>query len=259
MSGSGSLTVVGTGIQLLRQTTLEALQHIRDAEKLLYLVADDVTAAWLAAENPTAESLGSSLRDGEPRLAAYQEMVGRMLAPVRDGARVCAVFYGHPGVFVFASHEAVRQAREAGLEARMLPGVSAEDCLFADLGIDPASHGCQSFEATDFLLCKRIHDPRSVLVLWQVGLVGYVTTQASYDDAALTLLQRVLSAAYPPDHELILYRASTHPEAAFEASRFPLDRLGAIEAGKSTTLVVPPLAPAEADPERVAELNALLL
>jgi hypothetical protein len=33
----------------------------------------------------------------------------------------------------------------------MLPGISAEDCLFADLGIDPGIYGCQSYEATDFL------------------------------------------------------------------------------------------------------------
>jgi len=31
----------------------------------------------------------------------------------------------------------------------MLPGISAEDCLVADLGIDPASSGCQSYEAND--------------------------------------------------------------------------------------------------------------
>jgi hypothetical protein len=36
-----------------------------------------------------------------------------------------------------------------GFDAVMLPGISAEDCLFADLGIDPGMIGCQSFEATD--------------------------------------------------------------------------------------------------------------
>src|SRR2546429_6584747 len=47
-----------------------------------------------------------------------------------------------------------RQAREEGFEAEMLPAVSAEDCLFADLGVDPGDEGCQSFEATSFLLFR---------------------------------------------------------------------------------------------------------
>jgi hypothetical protein len=34
----------------------------------------------------------------------------------------------------------------------MLPAVSAEDCLFADLGVDPGAAGCQSHEAADFLI-----------------------------------------------------------------------------------------------------------
>jgi hypothetical protein len=39
----------------------------------------------------------------------------------------------------------------------MLPAISAEDCLFADLGVDPADHGCPSYEATDFLVHGAAH------------------------------------------------------------------------------------------------------
>ena len=39
----------------------------------------------------------------------------------------------------------------------MLPAISAEDCLFADVGIDPAMTGCQSYEATDFMINGRDH------------------------------------------------------------------------------------------------------
>ena len=67
-----------------------------------------------------------------------------MLAPIRRGIRLCAVVYGHPGVFVYASHEAVRRCRLEGLPARMLPGISAEDCLLADLGVDPGVRGCRA-------------------------------------------------------------------------------------------------------------------
>ena len=46
--------------------------------------------------------------------------------------------------------------------------ISAEDCLFADVGVDPALPGYQTFEATDLLLnareiCTDLH-----VVIWQV-------------------------------------------------------------------------------------------
>ena len=54
----------------------------------------------------------------------------------------------------------------------MLPGISAEDCLFADLGVDPAEAGCQSYEATRFLERRPAIEPRAALILWQIGVVG---------------------------------------------------------------------------------------
>ena len=39
----------------------------------------------------------------------------------------------------------------------------AEDYMFADLAVDPSRCGCQSFEASDFLICGRIFDPTAVL------------------------------------------------------------------------------------------------
>ena len=54
----------------------------------------------------------------------------------------------------------------------MLPGVSAEDCLVADLGVDPGEHGWQSWEATGFLLRGFRPDPTAGLVLWQVDGIG---------------------------------------------------------------------------------------
>lgn len=256
---SGSLVVVGTGIKLIRHMTIEALDHIRRADKLLYLVVDLPTRRWLELENPSAESLDSCLVDGQPRLDSYQAMVERILDPVRAGKRVCAAFYGHPGVFVHPSHAAVARARQEGFPAVMLPGVSAEDCLFADVGVDPARHGCQSFEATDFLLCRRRFDPRSLLVLWQVGLIGeHVHRDGGYRRGGLSLLREVLLASYPEDHEVILYEAAQHPEAQPRLHRLPLGRLVEGPVSPLTTLLVPVREEAVADLELAARLAEAL-
>jgi len=95
-----------------------------------------------------------------------------MLKEVRAGLDVVGVFYGHPGVFVSPSHRALAIAKAEGYRARMLPGVSAEDCLYADLCIDPSDPGCVTYEASDFLVRERPVNIHSHLVLFQVGCVG---------------------------------------------------------------------------------------
>src|SRR3546814_9339226 len=81
------------------------------------------------------------------------------MAEVRAGKQVCAVFYGHPGVFADVPHRVVRRAREEGIPARMELGISAEACLYADLNMDPAQRGVPSLEATHFPVHDRTPDP----------------------------------------------------------------------------------------------------
>ena len=54
----------------------------------------------------------------------------------------------------------------------MDPGISAEDCLYADLGLDPGTVGCTHFEASQLLFYRRLIDTSAWLVLWQVDVVG---------------------------------------------------------------------------------------
>ena len=99
---------------------------------------------------PLQEGIVRSLQplygERKSRMKTYREMVHAMLTEVRAGKNVCVAFYGHPGVFAWAPHEAIRIARKEGYFAHMEPGISSEDCLYADLGIDPATFGCQHYE-----------------------------------------------------------------------------------------------------------------
>ena len=98
----------------------------------------------------------------------YYQMAEVMLYPIRHGKKVVTIYYGHPGIFVFASHRAIKIAHKQGLQAKMLPAVSALDCLFADLGVDPSFPGMQVLEATDFLIRNRQVLTDEHLVLFQV-------------------------------------------------------------------------------------------
>jgi uncharacterized protein YabN with tetrapyrrole methylase and pyrophosphatase domain len=241
----------------MAQTTREAADLIAAAEKLFYVVADSITEAWLKELNATAESLYDAYAEGKPRRESYVEMVERILAPVRQGRRVVAAFYGHPGVFVNPSHEAVRIARSEGFEAEMLPGVSAEDCLFADLGIDPAPHGCCTFEATDFLIHGRRFDPTSHLILWQIGVVGEVKfrKQRPVDDRGLAVLTEVLLEHYPAQHEVVVYEAAQFVVCPPRIVPTPLSELPGGPVTAMSTLYVPPRERRAADREMLQRLG----
>jgi len=244
---SGSLTVVGTGIQLGTQLTPEARMAIKNADIVLSLVAEPVMQSAVERLNPETRSLQEHYALGRSRADAYEAMVEEILAHVRRSLDVCAAFYGHPGVFVAPSHEAVRRAREEGFQARMLPGISAEDCLFADLGVDPARFGCQSYEATDFLVHGRRVDPTATLVLWQLGTVGNAAASAEARPSGLGVLVEVLLELYPRDHEVVVYEASPYPGFDPRISRVPLAELAPEHATAMSTLYVPPRKVARRD------------
>jgi hypothetical protein len=220
--------------------TPEADAAIERADEVLFLVADPLMVRWLERRHPRTRSLETLYAPGKRRSETYREIVAELLAPIRAGRNVCAVFYGHPGVFARPGHEAIRQARSEGFTARMLPGVSALDCLVADLGLDPAASGLQSYDATDFLVHRRKPDTAATLVLWQIGVVGELGYATEPRREHVELLVERLRRFYRPDHETIVYEASPYPDVADPlVLRLPLEALPEAEVPLLSTLVVP--------------------
>jgi hypothetical protein len=213
---------------------------VEGADEVFFLVSDPVSAEWIRSVKPEARSLSELYRPGARRREIYAEMVEQILEAVRGGAAVCALFYGHPGVYVRPSHQVVERARAEGFEARMLPGISSEACLFADLGIDPADRGWQSFEATDFLIRGYEPDPAAALVLWQVDALGKADSSPGQEPGTLGVLAERLGELYPPEHELVFYLASTYPIADAHVVRLRLDELAALTEAPAPTLYVAP-------------------
>jgi hypothetical protein len=123
----------------------------------------------------------------------------------------------------------------------MEPGISAEDCLYADLGIDPGRYGCQHFEASQLLFYERRIDPAGYLVLWQVGLVGDRSLgRFETGPAYRQLLVDLLGRDYPLDHEVIIYRAATLPIQQPRIRRVALRELPHVALTSEETVVLPP-------------------
>jgi len=255
VSDQGRLSLVGTGIRAAGQITVETRHLLAAADRVLCLV-DPLTLEIVSAINPTAESMQDCYRLGRSRDDSYAEMVERLLAPLPSGLHVCGVFYGHPGVFVWPAQQALREARALGYTATLYPGVSAEDCLVADLGFDPAVNGCQSYEASDFLVFARRIEPTALLVLWQPWALGDPgRTTFRTDPDWVQALVEVLMDDYPTDHPVIIYEAACFPleEPRIESVR--LDALPSRSFTQRSTLVLPPRGAPALCPRRLEKLG----
>lgn len=255
---NGSLVCVGIGITLGAHISPVARSHIQHADVVFTGVSDGVVELWLQEMHKDVRSLQSLYGEGVPRMDTYRRMVETMLAEVRLGKRVCGVFYGHPGVFAWAPHKAIAQALQEGYRAHMEPGISSEDCLYADVGIDPGSVGCQHYEASQFMVYRRRIDPSAWLVLWQIGLAGdRSSTRFATGPAYRQLLVEVLARDYPLDHQVILYQAATLPIQKPRIERLALNDLPGASTGMGDTLAIPPFGPMQPDLAVRARLEAL--
>ncbi|GAK33878.1 tetrapyrrole (Corrin/Porphyrin) Methylases [alpha proteobacterium Q-1] len=256
---TGSLVAVGTGMMLGAQISPIAKTEIMRAEKVFSLV-DGIAEKWLEQLSPHLESLQSSYAVGRFRPDSYREMVERVMAAVRAGQRVCIAAYGHPGIFACVPHWAIEAARAEGYEARMEPGISADACLYADLGLDPGSLGSQCYEATHYLLYRQHLNPYALLILWQVGLTGETSlTRFESDPVRLNLLvEKLIADGYGPDHEVIIYEAATLALMPVRADRLALSALPDAALSPVSTLVIPPLPNAPKDAAMREKLDALM-
>jgi hypothetical protein len=256
------LICVGTGMRMAGQVTPLAQSYLETADVVVSAVPNIFTRKWIqgiAKEFICVLGYYEECNvEGKTRRDTYRRMADTILAEVRAGKTVCAAFYGHPGIFACISHMAIRDARAEGYSAEMLPGISAEDCLVADLGIDPGRTGMQSMETTQFMIYERNIDPSAMFILWQPGLAGELSLKRfETTEARIQVLVDKLARHYPLDHTVILYEAATNPVEKTRMDEIRLCDLPFTPMTTTTTLVIPAAYPLKRDEAIIAQLNAL--
>lgn len=251
-----SLIIAGTGIKFLSHLTHETMVYIRQSDHVLYLVNDPAMKQWIEENAPKCESLDALYFSHKLRSDSYKAITDYILESLQPGIRLCVLLYGHPTVFAQPALDAVQTALDRGVDVKILPGISAEDCLFADLRIDPGTVGCQSFEATDFLLYERVFDTRSHLILWQVDVVGELGNPSTFSNHhGLKLLTEYLLNFYSSLHIIKLYTASQYSGFGPHIVEIPLLDLPTITISSISTLYIPPARPSICQIDRLTTLG----
>lgn len=257
----GELTIIGSGIETVG-FSLGDEELIRAADAVFYCVADPATILWIRDIRPDAYDLYVLYDDHKVRYTTYMQMSEAMLYYVRQGKKVVAIYYGHPGIFVLSTHRAIQIARREGHLATMRAGVCALDCLCADLGVDPCHPGLQTHEATDMLIRQRKPDTSLHVVLWQVGLIGEMGfRRKGYINSNFSVLIDYLQSFYGKDYPVTHYVASRYPTIPALIDTLPLSALHdpsvQIKVTGISTFYLAPKDAVEADPVMLQRLGLL--
>ncbi|KAG9078621.1 hypothetical protein FRC06_008277 [Ceratobasidium sp. 370] len=242
----GSLTIAGSGIASIGHITLLTLTYIKESERVYYLVTDPATEAFIIdnAREHCVNLRGLYGKD-KNRFTSYVQMSEVMLKDVRAGYSVLGILYGHPGVFVSPTHRAIAIAQDEGFEAQMLPAISADSCMYADLGIDPSTFGCSLYEATELLTRGRRLDPTTHNIIWQVGSTGIINMD--FHNNNFHLLVDRLRDDFGPDHRVIHYIGVVLPQSKPTINALSVSDLYREEIMRqfnaTSTLYVPPRDP----------------
>jgi Tetrapyrrole (Corrin/Porphyrin) Methylases len=254
----GSLVIVSLGMTLGSHLSPLSRSYLTNSDVVFAGVSDGLVELWLKELHPDVRSLQPHYVQGRSRLIGYRAMVQEIMSEVRAGKNVCGAFYGHAGVFAIPPHKAIETARAEGFRAHMEPGISAEDCLYADLGIDPGTFGCQHFEASQLMFYRRQIDTSAYLILWQVGIAGDRSlSKFATPNAYRELLVELLARNYPLSHAIIIYRVATLPTGKSRIEHVTLADLAKVTIELADTVVLPPARPMQRNDEFLARLQAL--
>ncbi|KAF3905926.1 hypothetical protein ABW21_db0200775 [Orbilia brochopaga] len=211
MAQKGTLILVGTGVRSLCQLTPEAIHEIEKADRIYYALRDATTEGFIKNRNKYALDCYQLVinDEGIPEVDVYIQIAEIMLSDVRKGLYVVCVCFGHPGLFMSPNRRAMAIALAGGYITRMIPGISVQDCLLADLGIDPSFVGCLTCEARDFLMHDHLGLTSRHVIMFEVGYLGLYGDDNDVD--YLTVFFDKLDQIYGVSHPLVNYTAATSP------------------------------------------------
>lgn len=219
-----NLTILGSGIKSFSHLTQESITYIKNSEIICYLINEPLMKDYIRDNSKESYDLDILYNAHTYRKDSYLDITKYVLSQFDKYNHVSFIVYGHPCFCVNSTINAIKLANK-DIDIEVLPAVSSEDCLYADLGINPLVYGTQIYEATDFLIFDRTVDASSNLILFQIGMIGNIKHDKDVNIDNLIILKSKLLNHYPKDHELIVYEASLYPHVKPVVTKITLNDL----------------------------------
>lgn len=244
MARDVDIYIVGLGIVHVQHITREVDEVLRRSNEILYVEVGDEIDAYLQNTCPKVTNLHKAAYvEGVERLKAYDIMSAMVLDAALNHPPVTLALYGHPLVFAYPPFQILQAAPLLGLCVRIIPGISAMDCLFVDLKLDP-SHGLQVYEATDLVLRRRPLQRDVPCLIWQIGAL-----ESPFYSAARSKPERFsrfkdhLLQYYPAEHKAVAIFSSTRSGVESNRLAFTVGEVGSQSSRihQGMTLYIPPV------------------
>jgi len=233
------LVVAGSGIQYLSHLTHETKINIQDASLVLFLVNEPMIKDWILKNSQASEDLDSLYRSSEDRNTVYTAIENYILSALNNIDNLCVVFYGHPCMCAKPALNAAKRASKKGIKVKVLPAISAEACLYADLHINPLEHGLYSLEASTLLNKQKLIDTSTNLLIWQVSHINQTGHYKKPNIIGIQSLQSYLMNYYPESKQCIIYEASLYSHFLPAIQSLPLNNIEKAVYSPLSSLFIP--------------------
>ena len=242
-NGMPDIFVVGLGIVHVDQLTRETERYMALSNEILYVERGAGVHKFLESKCGKVTDLTRLYVEGGDRLRTYREMAAAVVSAALDRPPVTFALYGHPLIFSYPPFLVREMARYLGLTVKLLPGISAMDCMFADLAIDPSMSGIQIYEATDILIRKRPLQNDVPALIWQIGsLETSLYSEHASGPERFSRFKKHMFQFYPEKHVVYAVSSATHPLLRPQIYEFSIEKIDdyaqLLHAG--FTLYVPP-------------------
>lgn len=223
------LRIVGAGIKGHGQITLEGVEALRAAKRVLHLTGDSAQADLFLRSLGIVDgvSINDLYYNGALHGENYRRIVERVRQEVMAVDHVTLLLYGHPRLGVTVTHQLEDELAALGVALEVVPAPSSFDTMINDLRRDPLERGSIILDANRLLLFEFRLDPSLDLYIYHVSSIGCPRTNFSNPSTSnrIDLLQAYLLKFYPPEHEAIIISSAARVDATGSLLRTSIDRL----------------------------------
>ena len=222
------ITILGLGPGNPEQLTLEAWNVLQEAKEVYLRTSQHPTVAGLP-EGLILHSFDYLYEQEKDFSKVYEQIVEQVIELAQRPEGVVYAVPGHPNIAEATGPEIIRQAKELGLDVRVVEGLSFLEPTFNALRIDPLPQTV-IMDALELVNVYHPSFPPDV-----PALIAQLYSPMVAGEVKITLM-----AQYPDEHPVILiHAAGTSNQVVESVPLYQIDQ--SAHTGLLTTLYLPPL------------------